>query len=500
MADRDYIQDSPTLCAFHRSNAKFRLAMGPVGSGKTTACLHEIMMRALAQRPGTGVLSGIRASRWAVVRNTYAELKNTTIASWNEEFGESFGRPGKTAPFELNIKRRLPDGTLLDTELRFISIDDEADIKKLLSWNITGAYVNECRELPWAVFEPLLDRCGRYPRQDDGGSSWNGVIADTNPPDEMHWIYRIFEQEKPANPVKWAGFEMFRQPGAVVRGQDGVWRVNPRADNLNRLRPDYYDTTGKDEDHILVYYAAQYAYLKAGKPIFGNAFNQEFHVAKEPLALEPGATVYVGIDGGNTPCATITQQMPPHHRAAGQWRGIAELVTPEGEISNMMEFAREKLGPAVGQMRAANFTVELYLDPGANARAQTDGRDNQRILEAAGLGAALAPGNNRLDLRIAVVSKALATNVRQAQPGLLLSPTCKTLIRAMATMYRYKKLPGQLGEQYDEAPQKNHPYSDVAEALQYAMLGGGAHHMLRDWNEIPGATGALDGRPLGGVA
>ena len=65
---------SPTLSRFHRSDAFVRAVRGPVGSGKSTAMSWEIMRRAREQKPAP---NGKRRTRWAVVRNTYRELKDS---------------------------------------------------------------------------------------------------------------------------------------------------------------------------------------------------------------------------------------------------------------------------------------------------------------------------------------------------------------------------------------------------------------------------------------
>ncbi len=63
---------NPTLRRFHRGKAFYRGVMGPVGSGKSTAMCMEIMRRAREQRRSP---DGTRRTRFAVIRNTYRELK-----------------------------------------------------------------------------------------------------------------------------------------------------------------------------------------------------------------------------------------------------------------------------------------------------------------------------------------------------------------------------------------------------------------------------------------
>ena len=66
----------PTCAAFMKSNSFGRMIAGPVGSGKTTACLFEIFRRSCEQAPA---LDGYRYTRWAIVRQTLKQLKDTVL-------------------------------------------------------------------------------------------------------------------------------------------------------------------------------------------------------------------------------------------------------------------------------------------------------------------------------------------------------------------------------------------------------------------------------------
>lgn len=63
----DY-SDVPTLRKFALDESRIRYVQGPFGSGKSSACVMEIVRRAHEQTPSP---DGIRRSRWAVVRNCY---------------------------------------------------------------------------------------------------------------------------------------------------------------------------------------------------------------------------------------------------------------------------------------------------------------------------------------------------------------------------------------------------------------------------------------------
>ena len=56
---------TPVVKEFMGSDAKMRVLMGPVGSGKSVGCSFEVVRRASEQEPDE---RGIRKSRFAIVR------------------------------------------------------------------------------------------------------------------------------------------------------------------------------------------------------------------------------------------------------------------------------------------------------------------------------------------------------------------------------------------------------------------------------------------------
>jgi len=91
-------------------------------SGKSYACAAEVMMRAVRQKPSPR--DGIRYTRFVIVRNSYPELKTTTIKTWQELFPENtFGPMLYTPPITHHI--RLPsrgDAAGIDCEVIFLAL------------------------------------------------------------------------------------------------------------------------------------------------------------------------------------------------------------------------------------------------------------------------------------------------------------------------------------------------------------------------------------------
>lgn len=240
-------EPAPTLACFLSSNAFVRMVVGPVGSGKSSACVMELALRAARQEPGP---DGIRRSRFAVIRNTYGQLRDTTRKTFEQWLPSHIGSWNEQA-FTFTIRRGN-----VESEVLFRALDRPEDVKKLLSLELTGAYINEAREVPREVFELLQTRVGRYPSKAQGGPTWFGIWGDTNPWHVGHWGYELFNSGHPPE-----GHELFEQPDGL--GSD--------AENLDNLPPGYYERLchGKDQVWIDEYVRSKYPLHDQGS-VFGS--------------------------------------------------------------------------------------------------------------------------------------------------------------------------------------------------------------------------------------
>ncbi|MCU4363548.1 hypothetical protein, partial [Acinetobacter sp. WU_MDCI_Abxc22] len=63
----------PTGAKFLASRSFIKGLMGPVGGGKSTVCLFDLLARAVSQQPSKGV----RRTKFIILRNTMAQLTTT---------------------------------------------------------------------------------------------------------------------------------------------------------------------------------------------------------------------------------------------------------------------------------------------------------------------------------------------------------------------------------------------------------------------------------------
>jgi hypothetical protein len=459
---------SPTSRRFHASKAKVRGLMGPVGGGKTVACIMELYTRALEQEP----FEGVRRSRFALIRQTYPMLLSTTLKTFESWIPPYVCPVTRAVPISGMLKVNLPDGTRVEAEFLFLALDD-TDVNKLKSLEVTGAFLNEASEISKDVLDVLTTRIGRYPQVIRGGPTWHGLVMDTNPPDDGHWWYRLAEVEQPK------GYEFFRQPPAVLlvpgktdseaphyepndgsRGVPGAENIAflPGATKANPLGGwEYYMSLiqGKSAEWIKVYVQGEYGSIMSGKPVYPE-YSDSVHLAKEELLPYGGLPVILGFDFGLTPACIIAQQSP-----RGQLRVLDELVSDNMGVER---FARDVVKPFLARPKYQKCSFHGVGDPAGAARAQSDETTCFQLLENEGIFASPAPSNS-FQIRREAVAWFLSKMVDGA-PGMLLSPTCKVLRKGFLGDYHYRKLKISSGERFAETPEKNdasHPH----DGLQY---------------------------------
>lgn len=441
----------PTASMFHGDDDFVRSMMGPIGSGKSVACVCEVFNRAMCQAP----FNGVRRSRWAICRNTFPELKSTTIKTCEDWWPREICTWRYGSPIEAFLEFPLPDGTRVELEVNFIALDSYQDVKKLKSLELTGGWMNEASEMSRAVLDMLTGRVGRYPAKKDGGPSWSGIILDSNPPDDDSWYYKLFEIEKPK------GYKHYKQPPALLKTGKG-YVPNPAAENIQNhaLGYDYYlrQVPGKDDDWIKVFIMGEYGSVEDGKPVFPE-FSESLHVGDDSLSPVTGLPLIIGMDFGLDPCAVISQ------------------VTPRGQLLILDELVSKGMGvrqfiDTIFKPHIQNFykghTLQIYGDPAGNQRSQANERTCFEELKAAGFDAKAASSNNAFIARREAVAGFL-NRLTDGKPGFVLHPKCDYLRKALRGRYKYERVKTANDERYKNVPVKNH-YSHISDALQYLCL------------------------------
>jgi hypothetical protein len=466
MASRNY-SAAPTLAEFHLSRAFVRGVRGPVGSGKSVACAVEVFLKSCAQAPAP---DGVRRTRWAITRNTYPELKSTTIKTWQDWIPDDICKIKYDSPINGRLLLEMEDGTRVDAEIYFLALDQPKDVKKLLSLELTGAWSNEAREMDMAIIDGLTQRVGRYPGKALGAPlSWSGVIMDTNSPDDRHWWAKF--ESAPPRMVKSDGrvveWQFFKQPPALLRTPAGLYVPNPAAENVANHQKgyDYWldMTMGKSQEWINVYVMNEFALLIDGDPVYAGFFSPTVHRSKLGLWPMRSRQVFLGWDFGLTPAVVFCQ------------------VTPEGQVRILDEVCAEGLGvrrfvqDAVMPLLKEKYQGCSFVsvgDPAGISRAATDERTCFEILdeELEKFGIDTEPAwSNDPTSRQEAVRFFLRRQTMGGDPMMMIDPECRMILKGFAGGYHYKIVPVSGGSRYRQTPEKNE-YSHPHDALQYACL------------------------------
>jgi len=286
----------------HRSDKFVRVIMGPYGSGKSTWAATEIVRRACGMPRWH---NGRRRSRWGIVRNTSGELSTTTLATWLAWFDELGDIRKRQKPI-LTYEHTFNDGFgVVELELLFIALDRPEDVRKIKSLELTGCYINELSEVPNAALAHMKGRVNRYPSKAFCPEPyWSGIIADTNPPEDDHWIFKDFEENT------YEGHILFKQPPGLIKDDDDKWVRNPGCDNYSHLPNDYYEklAQGQSQEFIKVFCLGEYGAVGFGKRVYPE-FNPDLH-AVETLTAIQGDFLILGWDFGLTPACVVMQLSP----------------------------------------------------------------------------------------------------------------------------------------------------------------------------------------------
>lgn len=454
-----------TASEFHADSSFVRLMLGPVGCGKSVADCEEVFKLAWLQEPGD---DGVRRSRWGIIRNTYPELKSTTIKTWLDWFPEEhFGKMKWDSPITHRIL--LPN---FDLEVIFLALDSEQDVKKLMSFEFTGIYINELQFIHPKVFKICQQRVNRYPSKKSGAKiTWAGVIADTNPPPTRHWIYKLFEKNKPNN------FKIFKfKPALKIVNEtpkdetpyaislDGtIYINNPDADYINNL-PDknYYlnQVPSSTDEEIKVYFLGEYGVVVNGRPVHPE-YKDRLHYADKELRADPNIELGLGWDFGLTPACAIIQYTP-----YGQFLVLDELYS---EDDCLEDFVENSVIPHLD--RHYPFWRDNYKsvhDPAGQGENQIDKKTCQETLAKFGIKSypaassnASVPRRNGLKYHLRKLSR--------GEPCFLVSSRCQQIREGLMGQFQYPKIKAvndSLDDRYHEKPLKN-MFSHICEALEY---------------------------------
>lgn len=314
---------SPTASEFHRSNARIKLLVGPVGSGSSSACLFDCMMRCVRQTPDP---YNVRKRTVLVCRNSYPKLRTTvkrTMEHWIPD-STGFELTGQ-APITGTLERSLGDGTTMKLEFILMAFDEPSKIEDdLRSFEFSDLWINEAKENhPW-ILKYGQQRLGRYPalipHPDDtlekplppifNGCDDATILLDTNMYDDDSWLYKFFHETHSES----QGIKKFEQPPALLECSpedemaryfeylDVYLKENPAAENIKWLARGYnyyWDITETSPETVWTDVLNKVGSVQSGNPVFSSYYyNDRMHYKSTPHEPNPDYPLLIGVDWG----------------------------------------------------------------------------------------------------------------------------------------------------------------------------------------------------------
>lgn len=449
-----------TIANFMSSTAFGRLIAGPVGSGKTTGCIFELFRRAIEQEKAD---DGYRYTRFAIVRQTLKQLKDTVL----KDIEDKLHAVSRYKVMDNVVYVEFAD---VRSEWLLLPLETAEDQRRLLSMQLTGAWMSEAIEMDVNLVAGISGRCGRYPSGDRGTPTWFGVIADTNMPTEGSDWHRFMTED-----IK--DWECFVQPGGLEEFAENLMHLtqtpetkklpedDPRRLAQGRL---YYERLSRNNniDWVKRYVHAQFGNDPSGTAVFRDSFKSSFHV-RSGLLPNRYFPLLLGQDFGRDPC-TVIFQMDPRGRLICLEEVIAEDIGLEGHLE-------KQLRPVLTQDRYAGIPIVMIGDPSGGSKSSIYEETTFDVLRRMGFQAVPAPTND-LDKRLRAVEGWLLKQYDGSGAILFDRDRCPTVIRGLAGGYRYARTRAGVRK---PLPDKNE-YSHPLDAVQYVCLAthGRAHELI----------------------
>lgn len=402
---------------------------------------------------------GRRYTRWGIVRQSLKDAKSTVLKDARGWFGQ-------LADWRVSESTLYIDHGDIYSEWLFIPLDEPDDVKRLLSTQLTGVFINEASETNIDLLSDISGRVGRFPNNEFGACSWKGILADTNMPlSTSPWADFI---QNP--PPEW---QVFRQPSGLSADAENLNHLDQTMDTIALDERDprraeqgrnYYRrlATVGSPDYIRRYVLAEFGRDPSGSAVFAESFRHDFHVVnvdgKSPLEPVYSRLLLIGQDFGRHPWSLITQL-----DQSGRLNVLEEVP---GEDIGLEQHVRQHLLPVLLGGRYAGRPVSVVGDPAGAARDSLFELNAFDLLKRLGLPAERAPTND-LDARLGAVEGLLLGQVAGKGAVLIDAERCPTLVRALNGQYQYVMSDD---EHQSPKPDKAHPWSDVCDCLQYVAL------------------------------
>lgn len=409
----DRYKPLPNQAMFHQSGSKFRAYIGGFGSGKTKAgCWDTIEL--LMESPGNfGV----------ICRNTYPELRDTTMRTFFEECPEELIKSTNKTEHSVVFHN--------GSEVIFRSLDDPNKFKSL---NIGFFFIDEASDVKEEAFLILQSRL-----RNKNSKRLCGFIT-SNPSTTRHWMYKRFA-ENPSD-----DYHLIKAPTSENH--------HLPEDYIESLRESY------DDDWIKRFLDGEFGFIAEGEAVYPE-FKESIHVDKSLKYLSQFPVVRSWDFGIHHPAVIISQIIGDRLVILKEILGDNELIEDFGK--RVKSYCEKSYGKGRGE--GGLVAYEDFCDPAGNQKSDKNPKTSVEILRGMKI-YARSRSQHILD-GVQIVRMMLHKTQIDAKPSLLVHPSCTNVIEGLMGGYHYPQKYDGTGE--DPKPFKDGYYDHLQDCIRYLV-------------------------------
>jgi len=408
------------------------LVKGGIGgyrAGKSTACIQEVIELCLTFPYGISI-STRKSVEGRAELSVIADLKKFLGPS-----GVSEWRPSERCFAFRNGHQHfcLP----ADDHERFGSMD------------LTHYFIQEAQEVDGRIFAMLNSRLSNPAGYKDGRPYYRGLI-DARGVNRGHWVYDDFIARAWDVDDSPALREHVANPSFVY--------VKFRTRDNQHLRPGYYEDLARehsgDKAWIDVYLEGEIGIEVEGRPVFGDSFDVERHVAE--ISEDPSLPILRGWDFGYRAPAVAWLQYDRY----GRLLLLHELCPKNLSTDSLIDLVLAEQANKFRNRSAQSFRD--YVDAAGDQINSSEARDVE-ILEDR-LGTTCEWRKARIESGLNVMRGLMLKTVKvkgEITPRFLVDASCETFISAARGSYHYPE------DNPKAPPIKGGSYVAVSDCVRY---------------------------------
>jgi hypothetical protein len=407
---------TPKQAQFHMSEATFKCLLGAVGCGKSLALCEEAYQLSLAFPGNVGL----------ICRKDYTTLKDSTMKTFFEMIPKGSPLIAKWNETTHDLELKTNGRTSL---IMFRGADE---YQKFGSYELGWFAMDQAEEMKEEIFRILQQRLRRPNVRHCG-------IVSANPPNQYHWLYKIFKKEVP-------------DPKDYFLIQFSTY------DNKENLPPGYIERLEQmPENWKKMYLYGEFGFMAEGDPVYAD-FREDIHVAKEPLEAIKGIPIVRSIDPGYLfPACGWYQYVGGKDRV----HKLAEFMNPnttaDAFADYILNFERIRF-PGWHPIRDfENVGDPHFLDQRTDKSEET----SRQIFASKGI----KPIKTRASFikdGINLIRRELLVR-DDGKPGYIIDPSCQLTRETYLGGYYLKK-------ESDVPDDTCHPYCDIADTDRYYFV------------------------------